>query len=85
MQTTTDISKACSTSNLWADTHSALCAGRWTDARVRLEVLASRHDNRDQLADLATYERLSGLRPLPDAYRPVIEARIAAVNRVANR
>lgn len=43
------------TSDLFAATHAALCAGRFSEARALLEDLARRDDNRDSLASAVAY------------------------------
>lgn len=72
------------TCSLWSDAHDALCAGRWTAARVALEALAGRADNADALASLSAYVHTSGV-PLTGELSAVLESRLEYVNRVACR
>lgn len=72
-----------STSELYARTHAALCAGRWSEARDLLDLLGQRDDNRDLLAPLSSYLAHLCRGPLPTGYAPVIQDRIDLVNAKA--
>lgn len=72
------------THSLWCDAHSALCQGRWADARGLLEALAGKADNADTLSSLTAYTHTSGV-PLTGEMYAVIDSRLAWVNRVACR
>jgi hypothetical protein len=68
-----------STICLWDVTHSALCAGRWSEARALLDDLGRRSNVVDSLLSVAQYGRMSG-KALPAGYDAVIQDRIDLVN-----
>lgn len=72
-------SKTLTTDTLWQATHSALCAGRWSEARALLDDLGRRSDVRDCLLSVAQYGQVSG-KTLPAGYDVVIQDRIDLVN-----
>ena len=61
------------TSALWTETHSALTAGNWSDARRLLDELSARKDNRDLLSSVRAYG-------VPEMLLGVIGDRIDLVN-----
>lgn len=67
------------TDSLWTETHSALCAGRWSEARALLDDLGRRTDVRDMLLTIDQYTGMCG-KPLRPEYRPVLADRIDLVN-----
>lgn len=64
------------TSVLFARAHSALCAGRWAEARAQLDLLGDRPDNRDFLCDASAYS-------VPAHLTAPIQDRIDLVNAKA--
>lgn len=73
------MNQAKTTDTLWSETHSALCAGRWSEARALLDDLGRRSDVVDSLLSVAQYGRVSG-KILPAGYDAVIQDRIDLVN-----
>jgi len=67
------------TDSLWTETHSALCAGRWSEARALLDDLGRRTDIRDILLTVDQYAAMCGKNLRPE-YRPVLADRIDLVN-----
>jgi hypothetical protein len=80
----TDTAPLMSTPELWAATHSALCAGRWSQARALLDALGRREDNRDLLPPTTAYAKITGHGPLTD-FAQLIQDRIDLVNALATR
>lgn len=78
-----------STTELWHDTHTALCAGHWSAARRMLEELARRSDYTDQLSALTAYTTALELRGTPKVldrgFAQLLVDRIEAVNARAER
>jgi hypothetical protein len=65
------------TSDLWAATHDALCAARWSEARNLLDVLGQRADVVDRLASIQAYDPGQYLAPF---FARLLQDRIDLVN-----
>ncbi len=61
------------TKTLWTETHEALCAGEWSQARKLLDELGTRRDNHDRLCSASDYH-------VPAMLTGVIGDRIDLVN-----
>jgi hypothetical protein len=72
------------TNALWTETHSALCAGRWSQARALLDDLGRRSDNADCLLSIEQYCQLAG-KSLPVGFDAVLADRIDLVNSKVGR
>lgn len=72
---------ALPTSELFAQTHRALCWGRWADARVLLDLLGRRSDNREYLPAYSAYDQ--GHAGERAQFAAVLQDRINLVNRKA--
>jgi hypothetical protein len=70
------MNNAISTSDLFAATHSALCAHNYGQARALLDELSQRADNRDMLASARAYR-------VPEHVVSLFQDRIDLVNSKA--
>lgn len=72
----TQTTRPAKTTDLFAAAHSALCAGRWSEALAALDLLGDRSDNADLLPDASAYN-------IPRTIHPLIQDRIDLVNAKA--
>ena len=70
------MTNALSTDELFTATHTALCTGKFSQARALLEELGSRADNRDVLPSAKAYG-------VPEHIAQIIQDRIDQVNAKA--
>jgi hypothetical protein len=75
---------------LFDTTQQLLFAGRWSEARSALDVLAQDNQNTSTLFPIAAYEKVANAHrrnpPLSNDARKVLQDRIATINhRAANR